>query len=45
MYLREVLFTNFQEIIEEIALICGGHVSNIVISFIYDEKSLDEQFN
>ena len=43
MYLREILFKNFQEIVEEVALICGGLVSDQIISFVYDEKSLDEQ--
>ena len=44
MFLREILFKNFQEIIEEVALICGGSVSNQIISFLFDENSLDEQF-
>ena len=44
MYLREILFRNFKEIVEEVSLICGGFVSDQIISFAYDESSLVEQF-
>ena len=44
MFLRQILLKNFHEILQEVSLICGEGIANQLILFLYDEKSLDEQY-
>ena len=42
MSLRDILLTNFQAILEEVAILCGEKVANELVEFLYDSQSLDD---
>ena len=44
MYLRQILLKNFHEILQDVSLVCGDATANQIILYLYDEKSLDEQY-